>query len=150
MTCGSKVESIPPPTKKTKRFCVSTRQIRSGQARTLKAGPFRAQAQKESNLYDTNLNQLTLCAAKFDERFAMLTPKVAIHNSVSPSSQAFVPAVCLKFRFPRGGQFDMFEWGTIVKYVEPNVLAVVWQYVAPTSESSDNNYGTISTSEACH
>lgn len=97
------------------------RTLRLGQACTLISGPFRAQAQKESNLRDTNLNQVTLRVARFDERFAMLTPN-AIHSSVSPSSQAFVPAVCLKFRFPRGGQFDMFQWGTIVKYVEPNFL----------------------------
>lgn len=34
------------------------------------------QAQYESNVYDTNLNQVTLCAAKIDEKFAMLIPRV--------------------------------------------------------------------------
>ena len=75
--------------------------IRSGQVRPARHWPERAQAQNETILYAcyTKLNQVALCTTKFDEKFAMLIPKVAIHSSVNPSPQAFVPAVTLKF-FP--------------------------------------------------
>ena len=70
-----------------------------GQACTPLAGPFRAQAQ--INLPYMNviqkLNQIVLCTTKFNERLAMLIPKVAIHSSISPWPQALVPAVRLKF-----------------------------------------------------
>lgn len=42
------------------------------------AGPVMVQAQYESNVYDTNPNQMILCAAKIDEKFAMLIPRVAM------------------------------------------------------------------------
>ena len=147
-TCGSKLEKSHDLAKDQMllHFCVSTRQVRSSQVKSSLHANFPAlsgRRRKRNQIFcDTDLIQVTLRVAKFDERFAMLTPKVAIHSSASPLSQAFVPAVCLKFRFPRGGQFDMFQWGTVVKYVEPNLLAVVWEYVLRTSESSDNKYGT--------
>ena len=59
--------------------------VRAGQVRPARnAGPVKVQAQYESNVYDTNLYQVTRCAAKIDERFAMLIPKVAIHNCIGP------------------------------------------------------------------
>ena len=75
----------------------SLMQVRSGQACTPLAGPFRAQAQNESILHAcyTKLNQTALCTTKFDEKFAMLIPKVVIHSNVNPSPKAFVPAECM-------------------------------------------------------
>lgn len=63
-----------------------------------------------------------------------LIPKVAIHSIISPLSQFLVPAVRLKLSFRVKGwatnSICMFQAGTIVKYDEPNVPAVVWRYVA--------------------
>ena len=62
-------------------------------------GPFQGAGANKSILYEcyTKLNQIVLCTTKFNERFAMLIPKVAIHSSISPWPQALVPAVRLKF-----------------------------------------------------
>ena len=48
----------------------------------------------------TKMNQIGLCTANFDGRFAMLIPKVPRRGSIPPFSQAFIPAVRLKFRLP--------------------------------------------------
>ena len=64
--------------------------------------PFQGAGANKSILYEcyTKLNQVVLCTTKFNERFAMLIPKVAIHSSISPWPQALVPAVRLKFWLP--------------------------------------------------
>ena len=67
--------------------------MRSNQVRP--ARHWQTQNESNPNACYTKLNQVALCITKLDERFAMLISKVAIHSSVNPSSQAFVPAVKL-------------------------------------------------------
>ena len=78
------------------KFVVS---VGVGQGRSGLARLFGAQAQKKSNLYDTNPKQVPLGTPKLAEKFAMMIPEVAIHGSISPASKAFVPAVRLKPKF---------------------------------------------------
>ena len=79
--------------------CLVTRREGQGQACTPLAGPVRAQAQ--INLLYMNviqkLNQIVLCTTKFNDRLAMLIPKLPIHSSISPWPQALALAVRLKF-----------------------------------------------------
>lgn len=110
---------------------------RSGQARPARqCRGFGANGQNDPSLYDTNLNQVTSCTAKLDETFA-----VDHEGCVSQQHQSIVSSLCtcttLKVSIPSqhvGGLFDRFQRGTIVKYVEPPVLAVVWEYFGTNFE----------------
>ena len=46
------------------------------------------------------MTQIALCTATLDERFAILIPNVASHNTRNPPSQALVHALNFKFRLP--------------------------------------------------
>ena len=74
----------------------------------------------------------------------MLTRNVPSYSSPSPPLEAFAPAVSWRLWFPEnvGDQFDMFQPGSILKFVEPNVIAVRWLYFALASNSSDNKHQT--------
>lgn len=97
-----------------------------------------------SMLHKNESNRSMYC--KFRWKIRNVNPKGSEtwqHPSIFPS---FHTCSTIEVSTPtekRGAQFDLFQPGTKVKFVEPNAIAIGWRNVAVTSNTSNNNCATM-------